>query len=201
MKTAPYVLVALLAGCNCLVPVTELEDGGAGGGAAGGTAGAGGGSTAGGTGGGTGGGSAGGSAGSNGGTDGGVCYTQPVTSPFPGPNAPAWETGSCPDAGCPANTICLKGHGEGSNVYGCAPVPASCNGSPSCACMGCVCGWGCSDLDQDGLPDCFNGTISRREFKDDIRYVSGGERAELAKQALSMRLAHYRYKGTPRVRL
>jgi hypothetical protein len=48
----------------------------------------------------------------------------------------------------------------------------------------------------DGLT-CDNGTISRREFKKDIDYVTDQERQELASEALSIPLATYRYKTEP----
>ena len=61
----------------------------------------------------------------------------------------------------------------------------------------CVCPSGetrrsCTD-ESDGLL-CGSLTISRAEFKKDIRYVDDEERAELARDALTIPLARYRYK-------
>lgn len=123
-----------------------------------------------------------------GGGDGG-CFAEPV------PGA-AWETGTCPDAGCPAGSHCLRGTGESGNEFGCVPVAASCQGAaPTCACMGCVCALGCFDS-ASGL-SCFNGTISRRAFKDDVVYLSDAERAAVAREALQIPLARYRYGQEP----
>lgn len=124
--------------------------------------------------------------------DDGGCYVGRV----PGPAA-WWATGE-PDGGCAScaiGTTCVRGTGEHDNVYGCAPVPAGCNGHPSCACMGCICGLGCSDF--SAPVTCFNGTISRRAFKDDVVYVDDAEREALARQALDIPLARYRYKTEP----
>jgi hypothetical protein len=66
--------------------------------------------------------------------------------------------------------------------------------------MGCVCGGnpplgGCGSGNADDPVSCNTGTVSRRAFKDDITYVDDEEREALARQALDVRLAHYRYKG------
>jgi hypothetical protein len=65
--------------------------------------------------------------------------------------------------------------------------------------MGCVCDLGCDDFttQTNGYLVCGNGTISRRAYKDDIHYVDEKERAALARQALEIQLAHYRYKAEP----
>ena len=39
--------------------------------------------------------------------------------------------------------------------------------------------------------------VSRREYKDDIHYLDGGARRRLYGELLDLRLARYRYKGTP----
>jgi hypothetical protein len=79
---------------------------------------------------------------------------------------------------------------------GCAPTNATCTGAPDCSCMACACGnLPCSDF-AGGLV-CQTPTESRRAVKDDILYVDDSERAALAKQALGVRLAHYRYKVEP----
>jgi hypothetical protein len=60
----------------------------------------------------------------------------------------------------------------------------------------CLCGTKfpyCSVL-PTGEIGCNNGTVSRRAYKDDITYVEDDERAELAQEALDIRLARYRYK-------
>lgn len=48
----------------------------------------------------------------------------------------------CPTAGCPSGTVCvveIGGIAGGGGEY-CAPIPTSCHGTPSCACMAaCVC--------------------------------------------------------------
>ena len=44
---------------------------------------------------------------------------------------------------------------------------------------------------------CTGGTVSRREFKTDIDYVTDAERVALADEALHTRLAEYRYKTEP----
>jgi hypothetical protein len=64
--------------------------------------------------------------------------------------------------------------------------------------MGCICGLGCTASDADaGRLVCFNGTISRRSFKDDVHYIDDSERADLARQTLAIPLARYRYKAEP----
>ena len=116
----------------------------------------------------------------------GGCFATPV------PGA-AWESGRCPDAGCPTGTMCLRGYGESvSSAIGCIPIPSSCPGGlPSCACMGCVCGISCLD-DPNGFL-CGNGSISTREMKRNIRYLSNSEREKLAAEALAIPLATYQY--------
>lgn len=117
----------------------------------------------------------------------GGCYIQPV------PGA-AWETGRCADAGCSTGTFCLRGIGENANEYGCVPIPTSCQGgAPTCACMGCICALGCHDT-SPGIV-CENGTISQRAFKDEIAYLTEGEREKLANEALRIPLARYRYRA------
>lgn len=61
--------------------------------------------------------------------------------------------------------------------------------------MGCICATTC--YDRSNTITCDNGTISRRAFKDEIRYLSEDERALLAQQALQIPLARYRYKDEP----
>jgi hypothetical protein len=127
----------------------------------------------------------------------GACFTTPVPYGMP---IPAWETWNCRDdaGGCPNGTICLYGQGEGTSEYGCVPVPATCAGSqPSCDCMGCVCGIGCIPNPMLGPVVCFDGTVSRRAYKDDVSYVTDEEREALARQALEIPLARYRYKNEP----
>jgi hypothetical protein len=201
--------IAVLNACNCGAPIVPLADSGTGGGSTGngggGTSfdGGGGGTSAsgGGSGGGTsatGGGNTGGGqatgGGSGGGTADGGCFEQPVGF-FGG--AP-WADGGCPTDGCGAGQVCVVGVGEGGNTYGCSPVPAECSGNPSCGCMGCICSLGCiGPRDDGGTLMCNNGTVSRRSYKDDVHYIDDGERKDLARQALSMQLARYRYKAEP----
>jgi hypothetical protein len=62
--------------------------------------------------------------------------------------------------------------------------------------MGCICAQGgCQD--PQGVVTCPNGTISRRDSKEDVVYVGDTEGEALARQALQMALAHYRYKTEP----
>ena len=61
--------------------------------------------------------------------------------------------------------------------------------------MGCLCALTCYDTERG--PACDNGTISRREFKDDVRYLSEDERVSLMRQTLEIPLARYRYKDEP----
>jgi hypothetical protein len=130
--------------------------------------------------------------------DGGACATPPW---FPNTGAePSWVTGSCPAAGCPLGTTCVRASIAAAIVQlGCAPIPASCGGNPLCSCMGCVCG-GTSTCDTQTLHTgilCDTGTVSRRSAKDDVVYVGSDERAALAREALAIPLARYRYKGEP----
>jgi hypothetical protein len=61
--------------------------------------------------------------------------------------------------------------------------------------MSCVCALGCSDTATG--PVCENGTISQRALKADILYLTEHEREELARQALQIPLARYRYRNEP----
>ena len=61
--------------------------------------------------------------------------------------------------------------------------------------MGCVCAMGCQDTSEGVV--CSNGTISQRAFKDDVVYLTDRERQELARQALQIPLARYRYRQEP----
>ena len=66
--------------------------------------------------------------------------------------------------------------------------------------MGCVCALGgCvgTQTNPSLITSCFNGTVSRRAFKDDVVYLGDEERESLARQALDIPLAHYRYKSEP----
>lgn len=119
----------------------------------------------------------------------GGCHAQSV------PGAASWATGSCPDGGCPSGSFCLLGGGESSNTFGCAPLATACNGTPSCACMGCLCALGCHD--SAAGPWCENGTISQRAAKVDVTYLTADEQRALAREALSISLARYRYRGEP----
>lgn len=72
-------------------------------------------------------------------------------------------------------------------------MPATCQGGLlDCACMGCICAIACYDYPSG--PACDNGTISQRAFKADIVYLSEREREALARQALEIPLARYRYR-------
>jgi hypothetical protein len=68
---------------------------------------------------------------------------------------PSWVTNSCPSGGCPSGTTCVYAEIDVELApLGCAPVPAACDGTPSCACMGCVCGGTdteCAPSEQDKL--------------------------------------------------
>jgi hypothetical protein len=83
---------------------------------------------------------------------------------------------------------------------GCTPIPPACGGTPTCACMDeCFCPtskFGVCTAGPDYL-QCNSATVSRREFKKDISYVTSDERAELANEALSTPLATYHYKAEP----
>ncbi len=116
----------------------------------------------------------------------------------------ASDSGACtpPDmpctTPCPSGTYCLAVSGPVSTQLGCTPIPSTCKGGkPTCACMApCFCsGPGDKCMAMPGELYCNNGLVSRREFKKDISYVTDGERAELASQALATNLARYRYKG------
>lgn len=56
--------------------------------------------------------------------------------------SPPWVTCSCPDAGCPSQTVCaFYIVPEGPWLpFGCAPLPSGCDGPSRCACAGGVCG-------------------------------------------------------------
>jgi hypothetical protein len=130
---------------------------------------------------------------------GGTCTTPPWVFPNVGPE-PSWVTSSCPAGGCPTGTTCVHAT-EAARIVelGCAPVPTSCGGNPSCGCMGCACG-GTSTCDSSPLQPgvvCDTGTVSRRAAKDDVVYVDGEQRAALAREALAIPLARYRYKNEP----
>jgi hypothetical protein len=178
MDARPLAVLCLIAALGACSSPTTFLDGGTGGGA-----GAVGGGQA------TGGGqSAGGGAADSG------CFETPAL----GVSIPPWGDGTCPDAGCPSGHVCVRGEGEGSNTYGCSPVPQQCGGMPGCACMGCICGFGCVSADPDaGVLTCDNGTISRRSYKDEVHYIDEHERADLARQTLGIQLARYRYKAEP----
>jgi hypothetical protein len=116
---------------------------------------------------------------------------------------PPWVTGECPDGGCPTGTVCIKTQVAAAEVpRGCAPIPASCGGKASCACMSCACP-PMNSIPIDGCQDfawgleCTTPTESRRAVKADITYVDDEERQALARQALDVRLARYRYKTEP----
>jgi hypothetical protein len=50
-------------------------------------------------------------------------------------------TSAANDAGSPSVKICVYAEIDVElTPIGCAPVPAACDGTPSRACMGCVCG-------------------------------------------------------------
>jgi hypothetical protein len=116
----------------------------------------------------------------------GGCFAPPV----PGSN---WATGTCPDAGCPSGSMCLRGTGESASTFGCLPIQSSCAGAtPSCACMGCVCGIACQDTPNGFV--CDNGTISTREMKQSIRYLSSTDREKIAAETLLIPLATYEYR-------
>ncbi len=98
---------------------------------------------------------------------------------------------------CPSGTVCLRVSGPQPYDLGCTTIPQACNGVASCACMsGCFCNSGIDKCvaQTDGSLLCNNGAISRRAFKEEIEYVAGAEREELAREALAIPLATYRYK-------
>ena len=101
---------------------------------------------------------------------------------------------------CPSGTYCLISNGPTQMDLGCTTIPPECNGVPSCTCMAdCFCPPGGFNkcIQGNGSLSCDNGTVSRREYKKDIDYVSSDERADLARQALEIPLARYRYKTEP----
>jgi hypothetical protein len=107
--------------------------------------------------------------------------------------------GSC-DAGCPTNSVCVtKSTGLG-NSQECYPLPVcGCPGGGTvCDCIGkCACGSVSMCTGSSGGGIYCQGPISRREYKTDIDYLDDAERAALAHEALSTRLAEYRYKTEP----
>jgi hypothetical protein len=135
----------------------------------------------------------------------GTCSVPPWVFPDTG-FEPQWVTSSCPPNGCPSGTTCVHAAvAAGDQALGCAPIPAACNGTPTCDCMGCVCpvvgggftGGGASSCRMNNGLDCITNTISIRAAKDDIVYVDSEERERLAHQALQIPLARYRYKNEP----
>jgi hypothetical protein len=134
--------------------------------------------------------------GSDGSSDsGGSCSVAPWEWPTTNLEPP-WVTNSCPSGGCPGGTACVHAAIAGGVVdLGCAPVPGPCEGAPSCGCMGCVCGSG-APCGVDGPTDlvCETPTLSTRKAKTDIAYVTADQRAALAREALAIPLARYRYK-------
>ena len=98
---------------------------------------------------------------------------------------------------CPSGTVCLHVSGPQPTEIGCTTIPKACNGVATCDCMkSCFCNAGidkCS-VENDGSLLCNNGAVSKRAFKTDIEYVSTEERADLARETLSIPLATYRYK-------
>jgi hypothetical protein len=140
------------------------------------------------------------------------CGTPPWQFGNTGDAQPSWVSGSCPDGGCPHGTVCVFASiaDDPEVPLGCAPIAATCGGDPTCSCMGCVCGGpppplgGCSAITNPSPPNvepapivCGTGTVSRREFKEDIAYVDDEQRDVLAREALAIPLAHYRYKNEP----
>ena len=119
---------------------------------------------------------------------------------------PSWVTNSCGgDAGCQPGTQCIETAGGETEPLpvGCAPIPPSCGGVPTCACMGCVCGDNPPCTPGQTSPGgtslhCGPVAISRRAFKDDIVYVDDEERERLAREALAVLPAHYRATRTSR---
>lgn len=129
----------------------------------------------------------------SGGSDGGTGFD---AGPVDDAGCYSYATNDC-DGGCPADTVCVSRNAGPGTVSACYPT-GQCSGSISlCACIqNCVCPQpaytGCQQT--TGGVMCQGGPVSRREYKTDIDYVSDGERASLADQALHTRLAEYRYK-------
>jgi len=100
---------------------------------------------------------------------------------------------------CPQGTYCLKSSGPEEHDLGCTTIPPSCNGTATCECMqDCFCNQGIdSCVAGTDYLECNNGAVSRREFKKDIDYVTDEERESLAREALAVPLARYRYKTEP----
>jgi hypothetical protein len=81
-------------------------------------------------------------------------------------STPDWvtNTDTCGDdgGGCPVGTICVEMFGGCCPRFlGCAPIPSSCAGTPTCGCMGCVCGTSPTDAcmgDIQNVFECSNGT-------------------------------------------
>ena len=105
---------------------------------------------------------------------------------------------ACPANGCPQGTVCLKREqGPGTVDLGCTPLHPSCNGIATCGCMSqCFCPAPSKCMAGSGVDAlfCFSGAISKRAFKAEISYVDDAERADLARQALQIPLATYRYR-------
>lgn len=85
----------------------------------------------------------------------GACFAAPGASVLD--PSPPWA-GACPDAGCPSGTTCIRGGSMGYRSYGCAPLGPACAGTPTCACMGCICARG-QCRDDKGTINCWDGTI------------------------------------------
>lgn len=102
-------------------------------------------------------------------------------------------------SGCPDGSVCIWFAGPTPYPGGCAPIASACNGKPTCDCMGCVCPpyrW-CDYRAGQDIITCDNGGISRRDAKTDIAYVDPSTRTALARDALDVRLATYRYRADP----
>jgi hypothetical protein len=102
------------------------------------------------------------------------CFSQ-ATGPSPGGGTVGIDAGPAPDSGiefadagaacsvapptppygckCPSGTVCVTRPQSGGTAFlGCIPVASECGGTPSCGCMGCVCGQlglGCGDVTLD----------------------------------------------------
>ncbi len=113
----------------------------------------------------------------------------PIEFPDLDGGRPAWATdGGCPEAGCPSGTMCVEESLACCNLpIGCAPA--------SCGCTVCGQGTSCQSMEAGVL--CVTPTQSRRAVKADIDYVDEEEREALAREALAIRLARYRYKTEP----
>lgn len=107
-------------------------------------------------------------------------------------------TDTC-DGGCPADSVCVTHTVGPGTVGGCFPTSQCGGGQSVCECIGaCACPGPNNSCEQgNGGARCTGGPVSRREFKTDIAYVDEEQRASLASEALSTRLAEYRYKAEP----